>query len=55
MAQKWNAGTGKTKVITSKTSQTPPATKTPPAKPFPNNKSGNPNGNKRQAPTVSVS
>jgi hypothetical protein len=56
MAQKWNAGTGKSKVISSKKSQTPtPTPGTPTAKPFGKNPSGNKNGNKRQAPTVSVS
>lgn len=50
MGQKANIGTGKSKVI--KTSNSLPATKTPGKTPFPGNKSGNPNGNKRQAPTV---
>jgi hypothetical protein len=51
MAQKWNAGTGKSKAQTAK----PPVAKTPVAKPSPQAKSGNPNGNKRQAPSVTVS
>jgi hypothetical protein len=55
MAQKANLGTGKSKVISSKTSQTPTPVKTPTLKPFPANKSGNKNGNKRQAPSVTVS
>lgn len=51
MAQKWNAGTGKSKATPAK----PPVAKTPVAKPSPSVKSGNPNGNKRQAPSVTVS
>lgn len=54
MAQKWNTGTGKSKVVSSKTSQTPATVKTAPVKPYPNNPQGNKNGNKRQAPTVSA-
>lgn len=50
MSQKANLATGKSKVI--KTSKGLPAAKTPGKTPFPANKSGNPNGNKRQAPTV---
>lgn len=55
MAQKANIGTGKSKVISSKSSQTAPAVKTPTLKPFGKNGSGNKNGNKRQAPSVTVS
>lgn len=51
MGQKANLVPGKSKVI--KTSNTLPGTKTPLKTPFPKNKSGNSNGNKRQAPTVS--
>lgn len=51
MAQKWNAATGKSKATT----KAPPQAKTPPVKPSPKQKSGNPNGNKRQAPSVTVS
>ena len=50
MGQKANIGTGKSKVL--KSSNSLPAAKTPQQTPFPKNKSGNPNGNKRQAPTV---
>lgn len=54
MAQKWNTGTGKSKVVSSKSSQTPVTVKTAPVKPFGKNPEGNKNGNKRQAPTVSA-
>jgi hypothetical protein len=54
MPQKWNAGTGKSKVVSSKTTQVAMAGSTPTLKPFKNNPEGNKNGNKRQAPTVSV-
>jgi hypothetical protein len=54
MAQKWNTGTGKSKVMASKSGQTPMTGKTPPLKPFGKNPEGNKNGNKRQAPTVTV-
>lgn len=53
MAQKANIGTGKSKVISTKS--TMPPTKTAPVKPYPKNPTGNKNGNKRQAPTVTVS
>lgn len=55
MAQKWNAGTGKSKTISTKISAAPMSGSTPDLKPFGNNPQGNKNGNKRQAPTVSVS
>lgn len=44
--------TGKSKVIRSSNSL--PSAKTPTLAPFGKNKSGNPNGNKRQAPSVSA-
>lgn len=53
MAQKANIGSGKSKVIRSSNSLVP--TQTKPKQPYPQNKSGNPNGNKRQAPSVTVS
>lgn len=47
MAQKWNTGTGKSKTISTKSGM--PSTKTAPLSAFASNKSGNPNGNKRQS------
>jgi hypothetical protein len=52
MAQKANLGTGKSKVI--KTGSAQPSIKTKGVKPFPKVPSTK-NGNKRQAPSVTVS